>query len=134
MISRHQFDWSPPDADFGLEFFHNPIRMELADGGHIAYGEQALTANGITLKPDIEHHNFSIVDARTPLGYIDPESMQYLSARTTRGENHLHRYFHSVDGVFYPKQPLKLFMVTTNPIIARSDCLFYLVPLPELSA
>ena len=31
------------------------------------------------------------------------------------------------DGILYPAQPLKLFMITNNASIASSDCLFYAV-------
>ncbi len=31
------------------------------------------------------------------------------------------------DGRIYPAQALKAFMITTNPVIAKSDCLFYAV-------
>lgn len=119
---------SPAATDFGLEFFYNPIRLELSDGGQIAYGDQALTSKGITLKPDIEHHNFSEVTPQTPLGYLNADALQWLTAKNTRGENVLKRHFEVRDGVFFPRHQLKLFMITSNPVIAKSDCLFYLVP------
>jgi hypothetical protein len=31
------------------------------------------------------------------------------------------------DGRIYPAQALRTFMITTNPVIAKSDCLFYAV-------
>ena len=31
------------------------------------------------------------------------------------------------DGLLYPAQPLKLFMITNNASIAHADCLFYAV-------
>lgn len=122
---------TPPDTDFGLEFFHNPVRLELCDGGQIAYGDQALTSQGVTLTPEIEHYNFSGVNEQTLLGYMEPGCLKWLRAMDTRGRDQLTRYLEVRNGGLYPTQPLKLFMVTSNPEIARSDCLFYLVPLSQ---
>ena len=37
-------------------------------------------------------------------------------------------YFELRDGKFFPRQRMRLFMATTRPDIAASDCLFYFVP------
>ena len=43
------------------------------------------------------------------------------------GHDVIDQYFVSREGKLYPRTFLKLFMVTTNPSIAVSDCIFYAV-------
>ena len=114
-------------TDMSLEFFHNPIRLELVEGSDIAYGDHCLLDNGVTLLPEIEHFNFGFVSAQTRLGFISGELRDCLQANDVDGKDKLLDYFRTVDGELYPAQRLKLFMVTTNPEIARKDCLFYLL-------
>ncbi len=50
-----------------------------------------------------------------------------LTVMDIHGKEKLFDYFVLEEGELYPTRRLKLFMVTTNPEIARKDCLFYLV-------
>lgn len=118
-----------PSADFSLEFFYNPVRLELRPGATISYREEASPHHDLTLLPQIEHYNFGFIETGTPLGYIAKELACTLTAINSRGEEMLSEYFAVAEGGrLVPSQRLKLFMVTTNPEIARKDCLLYLVP------
>ncbi|MEX1033673.1 MAG: succinylglutamate desuccinylase/aspartoacylase family protein [Cellvibrionaceae bacterium] len=119
---------TPPPADFTLDFFYNPIRLELRDQARVSYGEEPSPYHDVTLLPQIEHYNFGFIEVGTPLGYIAADFRDLLTAADSLGNDHLTEYFQVVDGQLVPTQALKLFMVTTNPEIARKDCLFYLVP------
>ena len=57
--------------------------------------------------------------------------MNCLTARDAMGREHIEHYFETRDNQLITRQPLRLFMVTKNPDIAMSDCLFYLVPVDE---
>lgn len=114
-------------TDMELEFFHNPLRLELKDGSDIAYGDHCLMKDGVTLLPDIENHNFGYVDPSVHLGFVSGELNSNLAIKNPLGEIYASHYFQIRDGALYPSRRLKLFMVTTNPEIARKDCLFYLV-------
>ena len=113
--------------DLLLEFFHNPIRMELQEGSDIAYGDHCLFEGGVTLLPDVENHNFGTVDAACHLGFVSGELAEVLSAKDAEGNERINDYFQLRDGELFPACALKLFMVTSNPEIARKDCLFYFV-------
>lgn len=115
-------------SEISLEFFHNPIRMELQKGSDIAFGEHSLMTDGVTLLPGIENYNFGFVETNTLLGFVSGGLADNLSAHRTDGSECLSDYFLLRDGELYPARKLKLFMVTTNPEIARKDCLFYFVP------
>ena len=119
---------APTRADFVLDFFHNPIRLELKPGIDITYADQGSINSGVTLLPAVEHHNFGFVDTCTKLGFVSEPLENVLTAKNNRGEERLLDFFHLYNGELRPKTRLKLFMVTTNPEIARKDCLFYLVP------
>lgn len=114
-------------TDMSLEFFHNPIRLELLEGSEIAFGDHSLMDDGVTLLPEIENFNFGFVNSDSRLGFVSGELSANLTAKDTKGRERVMDYFQLRDGVLYPSQRLKLFMVTTNPEIARKDCLFYLV-------
>jgi len=118
-------------AEMSLEYFHHPMRLELAEGSDIAYGEHSLIEDGVTLLPSVENHNFGHVCADTPLGFVAGELGDNLRLRdgggtTGSGAGAVGEYFRLEAGRLYPRRRLKLFMVTTNPEIARKDCMFYL--------
>lgn len=119
---------TPQATDFTLDFFYNPVRLELRKDATVTYREQASPVHDLTLFPEVEHYNFGFIDAGTPLGYLGTDIQRTLSAVNSRGEEKLLEFFAVEEGRLVPSQTLKLFMVTTNPEIARSDCLFYLVP------
>ena len=114
-------------TDMSLEFFHNPMRLELKEGSDIAYGDHCLLQDGVTLLPDIENHNFGYVDADVRLGFVSGTLEDNLKINNPLGDENISDYFRLQGGVLYPSRRLKLFMVTGNPEIARKDCLFYLV-------
>ncbi|MCG8414790.1 MAG: succinylglutamate desuccinylase/aspartoacylase family protein [Pseudomonadales bacterium] len=114
-------------TDMSLEFFHNPLRLELKEGSEIAYGDHCLMDDGVTLLPDIENHNFGYVDKPDRLGFVSGNLDDTLAVKNPLGEQKASQFFELRDGALYPMDRLKLFMVTTNPEIARKDCLFYLV-------
>jgi hypothetical protein len=110
-----------------MEFFRNPLRLELQDGAAISYGIQPLAIKGINLLPDVEHLNFSYVEPHTPLGFITGELATVLRARSNSGEDNLQHYFMVQDNQLLTRLRMKFFMVTNNPEIARTDCLLYFV-------
>jgi len=114
-------------TDMTLEFFHSPLRLELVEGSDIAYGDHCLMSDGVTLLPDLENFNFGLVSPENKLGFVSGELANNLTAKDTKNQERLLDYFELREGELYPAQTLKLFMVTSNPEIARKDCLFYFV-------
>jgi hypothetical protein len=115
------------DKDWGLEILHDPIRLELREGVTLTYSEQLRPGHDITLRPDIEHHNFGTVNSGTPLGWITGDPQALFRAIDARGRCAVDALVRVADGCLYPARSLKLFMITTNAAIAESDCLFYAV-------
>jgi len=117
----------PPPADWGLELLRDPIRLELKDRVTLTYAEQPSTSFDITLRADIEHHNFGTVGENTLLGWASGSERRLFSARDAAGRCAVSRLVRIDNGELYPARPLRLFMITNNAAIAQSDCLFYAV-------
>jgi hypothetical protein len=115
------------DKDWGLELLRDPIRLELRDNVSLTYAEQPRRSYDITLRTDIEHHNFGTVAENTLLGWAEGPARKLFTALDSAGSCAVTRLVRIVDGELYPAQPLKLFMITNNAAIAQSDCLFYAV-------
>ena len=120
LAQDHETDWE-------LELLQDPIRLELNQGITLTYAEQETASYDITLRTDIEHHNFGGVSPQTHLGWAQGDERRLFSALDASGQCAVSRLLRIERGKLYPAQPLKLFMITTNAAIAESDCLFYAV-------
>ncbi|MCP5205733.1 MAG: succinylglutamate desuccinylase [Hahellaceae bacterium] len=110
-----------------FELLHNPVRVELINDLSIDYLSHKNPQVDMTLNLSIEEHNFGIVKPFHQLGWTGKPVSQCLQAINSRGENVIDQIVEVRDGELYPRRPIKLFMATTNAVIARSDCLFYVV-------
>ena len=115
------------EAEWELELLHNPTRLELNAGITLTYAERETSSYDITLRPDIEHHNFGTISPETQLGWAQDDLHRLFSAFDANGRCAVSRLVRIDQGKLYPAQRLKLFMITTNAAIAESDCLFYAV-------
>lgn len=68
------------DTDWGLELLRDPIRLELNDNVTLTYADQPNPSYDITLKTDIEHHNFGTVAGDTLLGWATGPERSLFSA------------------------------------------------------
>ncbi len=114
-------------TDWGLEILSDPIRLELREGVTLAYDEAPRGGHDITLRADIEHLNFSTVTRDTSLGWVTGDLRALFRASDAVGRCAVASLIRCEDGELFPAQGLKLFMITTNALIAQTDCLFYAV-------
>lgn len=114
-------------TEWGIEVFRDPIRLELRDGVTLAYDESPRAGHDITLRSDIEHHNFGELSVDTPLGWVKDDPQALFRAKDAFGRCAVKSLVRSDSGLLFPSRRLKLFMITTNASIAESDCLFYAV-------
>ncbi|WP_230970657.1 M14 family metallopeptidase [Nitrogeniibacter aestuarii] len=120
--------WDALPADDAIEIMYNPVRLELTETCELAYARAPVSDVPLTLRPDIEHHNFGLTPAGTHLGWVHGAGLRDLFvARNTAHTCVLEDLVSLSSGELRTKRPLKLFMITTNPVIAKSDCLFYAV-------
>ncbi len=129
-FSRRQVLASEP-TDWGLELLHNPVRLELNPDYTLCYAEAYNAKYDLSLPPSIEHLNAGITKKDTLLGWINasdsPAVTELFSCKNSREACVLKQLLYINDGKLLAGQDLKLFMITTNPVIAKSDCLFYAV-------
>ena len=118
---------TPVPRDWPMEVLQEPVRLEIQPGASVCYQESFNPNCDLTLFPDVERHNFGSIQPDEPLGWIRPESWQKLSMKTPNGKEVLNQLLVERQGKLFPARPLKLFMITTNPTIAVSDCIFYAI-------
>jgi len=120
--------WDALPAPDAVEVMHNPVRLELTEACELAYDSAPRSDVPLTLRTDIEHHNFGVTPAGTVLGWVRGAGLRDLFiARNSARTCVLEDLVCVVGGELRTKRPLKLFMITTHPHIAKSDCLFYAV-------
>jgi len=114
-------------AETELEVLTDPIRLELRDNVTLTYADEARSGYDITLRTDIEHHNFSGVTPDTLLGWAEGPERGLFAAQDMGGRCAVTDIVRIEAGRLYPARSLKLFMITNNAAIAQTDCLFYAV-------
>lgn len=114
-------------AEWDVNVLRNPIRVELAPDATIEYRLVPSGQADLTFPPDIEHRNFGIVSPDQPLGWVGKKGLSILTAIGHNRTESMAQILRVKDGQIYPAQAIKAFMITTNPVIAKSDCLFYAV-------
>ncbi len=115
-------------SELAVEVMHKPVRLELSPHCRLAYADAPRDDVHLTLKPDIEHYNFGVTEAGTALGWVRGGALQDLFVARNAARNCLLEDLLRVEnGRLLTRQRLKLFMITTNPEIAKMDCLFYAV-------
>lgn len=111
-----------------LEVLTNPVRLELSEDCRLSYGDALSEDTDLCLLPSIEHLNSGITAKDTQLGWVATDDLNSIfSSKNSREECVVNELVYIKDGALYAKRDLKLFMITSNPDIAKMDCLFYAV-------
>jgi hypothetical protein len=110
-----------------LDVLHAPVRVEAGAGVTIAVADAAVPHVDLSIAADIDRHNFERLPPGTVIGWIADGAAWPLHARGADGVDRSHELFARRDGRLVTTRPLTPIMITTDPEIARSDCLFYIV-------
>lgn len=102
-------------------------RLELQPHSRIEYAGRALHDRDITVRADIDQFNFIEAQPDEALGWLSEEGYRHLRIGGEPGHSDVAEFFEERDGCLYPRASMQLFMATTRPDIAASDCLFYFV-------
>ena len=105
----------------------DPLRVEVLPGFELAIGEQPASGAGFTLAADIDRHNFEQLGPGVVIGWLHDDRPWPLLARGATGEDVSHDYFVRRGERIETRRELMPIMMTTEPAIACSDCLFYIV-------
>jgi len=118
---------TPLDAAYeDMQLLGDPIRVTLRAGTRLRFDRAPDAAADLTLDPDLDRHNFELLDAGAPLGWLRGDALP-LCAHDASGVDRAHDLFASHEGRLAAARPWIPVMVTTDPIAARIDCLFYVV-------
>jgi len=110
-----------------MDIYRHPVRLELAPGATLRYADAPVPAVDVTLPRQIDRRNFGVARPDSPLAWLGERGLNALRMIDSAGNDVIGQYFVERQGKLYPGTTLKLFMVTTNPQIATSDCLLYAV-------
>lgn len=122
--------WSEPELfrpGPSVQVLRHPLRLELRSGAVLGYGDGHRGGDDLTLPFDVERFNFAVTHAGAALGWLGPSGLAPLRLVDARGEVAIDEWFGIRGGQLACRDDLILFMVTTDPDIARSDCIGYLV-------
>jgi len=115
-------------TDWGLEILHNPVRLELSEDCKLTYSEQNDVVFDLCLLPSIEHYNAGVTKKDTQLGWVNSDDLSKVFSSENSLSHCVVEELVYIDGdKLLTRRDLKLFMITTNPVIAKMDCLFYAV-------
>ena len=114
-----------------VDVHHHPVRVELSPGCSVAYGLAPVPSTDVTLRPDVDAHNFSIITKGQTLAWLGPRGSSALRVRGEDDRDRAAEFFVAVGHELRARVDFKPLMVTTNAEIAASDCLFYAVLLDE---
>lgn len=112
----------------GLEILHSMVRVRARDGLRLAVSDARHPDADLTVTHDIDRHNFERLAADTVLGWVEPEAGWPVEAHDATGRDRSRDLFYvDGDGHLRARGSWIPIMMTTDPVIARQDCLFYVV-------
>ncbi len=116
------------DLSSPVTVVHHPIRVELQKDATVAYNSAPVPDVDLTLPPDVDRLNFGLWSQQETLGWVGKRGLDVLWAKNAMGQNLTTAIFSLQNGELRLAYPSRLMMVTTNPEIAKRDCLFYILP------
>ena len=116
------------DFPSSVTVVHHPIRVELHKDATVAYGDAPVPDVDLTFPSDVDRLNFGLWSQKKTLGWVGARGLDVLWAKNAMGQNLSSAIFSVQNGELRLTHPSRLMMVTTNPEIAKSDCLFYILP------
>jgi succinylglutamate desuccinylase len=114
-------------ANERLHVYTDSVRVTLRPGLTLAFGLDAAPATDVTLDAEIDRHNFQALPAGTRIGWARPEAGWPFLALDAGGVDRSRALFTIAGGVVQIEQTFTPIMMTTDPVAARGDCLFYAV-------
>ncbi len=109
----------------GMTVLAEPVRVAIRPGTRIAFGELPVAGVDLTLRGDIDRHNFEPLLPGVPVGWLAEEAHWPLEARGADGEDVSRDYFVAAGSLLVTRRAMVPIMMTTSVDAALADCLFY---------
>jgi hypothetical protein len=117
----------PPTAAPRMHVFIDPMRVTLRPGSTVAFSATAQRGCDLTMDSDVDRHNFTCLAPGAHIGWVGRDAPLPLEVRDASGRDVTRTLFDARDGAIVTLQPIIPIMMTTNPVVAAADCLFYVV-------
>jgi len=111
----------------GLTLFGDAIRVMLRPGARVSFAGTPNPGADLTLDADVDRHNFCRLPAGTRIGWVARGAAWPLVACNEAGLDVAHALFESRGGALVTAREVIPVMMTTDPLAAATDCLFYVV-------
>ena len=108
-----------------MEILHHPVRVRVHPEVRLAFGDAPVEGANLTVRSDMDRHNFDPVEPGIVLGWLGPPGTWPFDARGGDGVEVSAELFTSTDGLVRIRRAMVPVMMTVSAAIARSDCLFY---------
>jgi hypothetical protein len=115
-----------------LAVFDEPVRVTVRPGINLAAGTRPVPGADLTLAEEIDRHNFQPVMPGAPLGWIGDRGGWPVEARGADGQDVSADLFEIRGGRLLTRRGMVPIMMTTDPMVAAADCLFYVVQQREV--
>jgi hypothetical protein len=110
-----------------VQVLRDPVRVTIRSGTHVGFAEAPLPAADLTLRHNLDRHNFSELPAGTEIGWVRGASVPPLEVRGGTGIRHPAELFTLDRGVLRTARRMIPIMMTLDVDMATSDCLFYAI-------
>jgi hypothetical protein len=109
-----------------MAVLEKPLRVRARPEVRLAFGDRPVAGADLTLAADVDRHNFELLGPGVTVGWVGTEGSWPIEARGADGVDVSRKWFALRDGRLETRRTGVPIMMTTDPIIARADCLFYL--------
>jgi hypothetical protein len=116
-----------PTAAPRMHVFVDPMRVTLRPGSSVAFAAGAQAGSDLTMDSEVDRHNFTLLAPGAHIGWIARGAPLPVEVCDVRGRDVTRTFFEARDGALVTVQPIIPIMMTTNPVVAAADCLFYVV-------
>jgi hypothetical protein len=110
-----------------VDILHRAVRVRLRPGLRIGFGDHRQSVMDVTCALDVDRHNFQTLPAGSHVAWVSHGVDWPLEAQDETGSEVSEQLFRRDGRSIQTARPLTPIMMTTDPVIAVSDCLFYVV-------
>ncbi len=115
------------ESTSSLQVLESMVRVRARSGLRLAVDKGNHPEADLTISDDIDRHNFETLPAGTRIGWVRPGVDWPVEARDADGADRSRDLFSVNRGELLARRDWIPIMMTTDPLIARQDCLFYVV-------
>lgn len=109
----------------GFDVLARPVRVFVREGLTVAYGARPAAGADLTVREDIDRHSFERLPAGATVGWVHDPGVWPVYARGAEPRDLSAELFALEGTELRARRDQVPIMITTDPTIALSDCLFY---------